>query len=69
MVRATLNVTGMHCASCEQLIGDILSDLDAKTVSANYKNGKVEIDYDQKKTSLEKIKRAIETEGDNYKVK
>ena len=69
MVKKTLDVIGMHCKSCEELISDILSDLDVKVISANFKKGKVEIDFDEKKTKIEKIKQAIETEGDNYKVR
>ena len=67
-MRATLQLKGMHCESCEALVTDIVSDQGAKVLSASFRTGKVDIDYDSKRVPLEKIKKALETEGDNYTV-
>ncbi|MEM2918726.1 MAG: heavy metal-associated domain-containing protein [Candidatus Altiarchaeota archaeon] len=61
-----LNVEGMHCASCETLIKDVLSDENVKA-SVDSKKGEVIIEYDDSKINLDKIKSLIENEG--YKVK
>ncbi len=67
-MRTTLQIKGMHCASCEALVTDIVADQGAKVVSADFRSGKVDIDYDPKRAPLEKIKKAIVAEGDNYRV-
>lgn len=68
MAKIALKVGGMHCPSCEALIQDILGeDSGIKRSKADYKKGEVEVEFDEKKTSLGKIKDAIETEA-GYKV-
>ena len=64
----TLQLSGMHCTSCEALVRDILADRGVKTIRADYRKQQVEIEFDPKQVKLEQIKHAIETEGDNYKV-
>ena len=66
-MKKTFNVVGMHCASCEVLLKDILTEEGAKKVDVSWKKGKVEIDYDESKLADAKIKQLIENEG--YKVK
>lgn len=63
MEKITLQVTGMHCKSCEMLITDALIEVGAATVQADYKTGKVKVEFDGKKLSLPKIKGIIQKEG------
>lgn len=66
--KITLNVTGMHCHSCELLIKDSLEELEGiKHAEASEKKGKVNVEYDANKVSIEKIKDAIRKEGYNTK--
>lgn len=59
---------GMHCASCNQLIADYLSDEEGvSSISADFKTGTVIVEYDEKKITSGKIKKVIE--GAGYKVK
>ena len=61
-----LNVSGMHCSSCEILIKDSVEEIpNAKIVSINHKSGETVVEYDSTET-LEKIKNAIKDEG--YKI-
>jgi copper chaperone CopZ len=56
-----LVVTGMHCASCAELIGDALSDLGVTTHS--FAGDKLKVSFDEKNLSKEKIVAAIRKEG------
>ena len=68
MKKESISVGGMHCASCNQLIADYLSDEEGvSSVMANFKTGNIIVEYDEKKITLEKIKKVIE--GAGYKVK
>ena len=61
-MKAKINVKGMHCKSCEVLLTDSLEEIGVKAkVSAS--KGLVEVEYDDTKVSLEKIKSAIKKEG------
>ncbi len=60
-----IKVTGMHCSSCEFLIKDSLSDIGVKA-KADFKKGDVIVEFDPKKTKIEKIYGAIEENG--YKI-
>jgi copper chaperone CopZ len=67
-MKQKLNVTGMHCHSCEMLIEDTLSDLNGvKSAKAVQKYNLVTIEFDEKKVKLETIKKEIEQL--NFKVK
>lgn len=61
-MKKTLNVKGMHCKSCEVVIGDELKELGIKS-KLDHKTGVVEVDFDEKKVSLDKIKQLIKKEG------
>ena len=67
MKKVTLNVNGMHCASCGMLIADALEDLGVSSSKIDSSNGKAIVEFDEKKLSLNEIKKAIEKEG--YKIK
>ncbi len=64
--KAKLKVMGMHCKSCETLIQDVLWDANVKA-NANHKTGEVNVEYDESKISMDKIKSLIDELG--YKVK
>ena len=59
-------VEGMHCKSCEMLIGDALEDLGVKKSRANKDEGTVTVHFDEEKLKPNKICEIIEDEG--YKV-
>lgn len=66
-MKTKLNVSGMHCKSCETLIKEDLEELEGvKEAKADSKKGVVEIDYDEKKTNINMIKNVITKGG--YKV-
>jgi copper chaperone len=59
----TLNIGGMHCASCEMLISDAVDEIaGAKVLSISHKKGEANVSYDSEAT-LAKIKGAIKKEG------
>ncbi len=64
-MKTKLNVKGMHCKSCEMLIKDALQDEGVKA-NVNVSKAEVNVDFDDSKIKLEKIKSIIKKEG--YKV-
>jgi copper chaperone CopZ len=67
MKKSNMNVTGMHCTSCEMLIVDTLTEAGASKVKVSHKDGKLAVEYDESKLDESKIKKLVEAEG--YKVK
>ncbi len=65
MMKLKLNINGMHCKSCEVLIKESLNDINVKA-EVDYEKGTVEVEFNEKETSLDKIKEIISKEG--YKV-
>ncbi|MCB9362082.1 heavy-metal-associated domain-containing protein [Candidatus Woesearchaeota archaeon] len=64
MPKITLNVKGMHCASCEMLIKDALEETQGiNSANASEKEGKVVIDFDNTKISQTEIDQIISEEG------
>lgn len=64
MKKITLNVKGMHCPSCEILLKDSLEELEGvSNAKADSKSGIVEVDFDESKTDIDKIKSVIIKEG------
>ncbi len=62
----TLNVSGMHCKSCEMLLTDSISAIKGvEKVNADSKKGTVNVIYGDQ-SILESVKKTIEKEG--YKV-
>lgn len=61
-----LNVVGIHCASCVEIIKMNLEDK-VKDFKANILTGVCEVEFDDKKTSEKEIKELITKSG--YKVK
>ncbi|MBR9678875.1 MAG: heavy-metal-associated domain-containing protein [Nanoarchaeota archaeon] len=66
-MKQTITVEGMHCNACEKLITLVLEDEEILVNNISYKNGRVSIEYDNTKISLNKIKQIMEREG--YKLK
>ncbi|MBS3128106.1 heavy-metal-associated domain-containing protein [Candidatus Woesearchaeota archaeon] len=67
-MKAQLKIQGMHCKSCEALIQDALSELPGFiTAKISAAKGEAVIEFDEKQTSLDTIKKIIQKEG--YKVK
>ncbi|MFA6088261.1 MAG: heavy metal-associated domain-containing protein [Candidatus Woesearchaeota archaeon] len=59
-----LNVKGMHCKSCEEIIKDSLLDIKGvDSVKPDSKNNVVVVSYDEKLIELTKIKEIIKNEG------
>ncbi len=57
------NVKGMHCASCEVLLSDVIGEIQGvEQVSVSYKQGIVSVHYTDLSV-LDAVKKAIEKEG------
>ena len=64
MNKLNLNISGMHCRSCEILVEDNLSKVpEVKKVEVNYKTGTAEIYYSAKKPIQEELEKAIYEAG------
>jgi len=59
-----INISGMHCASCASGIQMVLQGTDGVlNASASYDSKKGEVEFDEEKTNLESIIKAIEQLG------
>ncbi|KFZ43506.1 copper chaperone [Anoxybacillus flavithermus] len=64
----TLQVQGMTCGHCKAAVTNALQALDGVSrVEVHLQEGTVDVDYDEIKVSVEKLKEAIEEQG--YDVK
>lgn len=64
MENVTLNVSGMSCGHCVSAIEGSVGKLDGvDQVKVHLESGKVDIAFDQEKTSLNKIKETIDDQG------
>lgn len=64
MNKFNLNISGMHCRSCEILVEDSLSKVpEVKKVAVNYKKGAAEIYYSGKKPNLDQLEKAVYEAG------
>jgi len=62
MKKVKLKIEGMHCTSCAKLIKDKLESIGVKA-KIDYKTGNAEIEFDESKTNIEKIKGTILESG------
>ena len=62
MKKETLNIKGMHCSSCVNLIQDTLKN-EGVTAKVDLIKNKAEISYNEKKISLNQIIKIIKDEG------
>jgi len=68
MMTITLQVQGMTCGHCKAAVTNALQELDGVSrVEVHLQEGTVDVDYDETKVSVEKLKEAIEEQG--YDVK
>jgi len=59
-----LNIEGMHCNSCASGIQMVLQGTDGVlSASASYDSKKGEVEYDEEKTTLDNVLKAIEQLG------
>lgn len=64
MQTITLDVKGMTCGHCKAAVNGALSDLDGvQKVDVNLETGKVNVEFDSSKVSLEQMKEAVEDQG------
>ena len=64
----TLQVQGMTCGHCKAAVTNALQALDGVSrVEVHLQEGTVNVEYDETKVSVEKLKEAIEEQG--YDVK
>ncbi|BDG35738.1 copper chaperone CopZ [Parageobacillus sp. VR-IP] len=64
----TLQVQGMTCNHCKMAVTNALQELEGvNRVEVHLEKGTVDVDYDETKVSLDKLKEAIEEQG--YDVK
>ncbi|KYD26446.1 hypothetical protein B4113_1027 [Geobacillus sp. B4113_201601] len=68
MMTITLQVQGMTCGHCQAAVTNALQALDGVSrVEVHLQEGTVDVEYDETKVSVEKLKEAIEEQG--YDVK
>jgi copper chaperone len=64
MQTITLDVKGMTCGHCKMAVNGALSNLDGvQKVDVNLETGKVNVEFDSSKVSLEQMKEAVEDQG------
>ena len=64
MTQTVINIKGMHCASCEVLLTDVLCDIPGvSTAKVSIKTHTAFVDYDSKQTTEQVLRKAIEAEG------
>lgn len=60
----TLNVQGMTCNHCKMAVTNALTELTGvQNVEVNLQEGTVNVEYDEAKVDVEKMKEAIEDQG------
>jgi len=64
MIKKTLNLSGLHCQSCQTLIEEELkAQAGIKNISVNYNNQTAEVEFDENKITEKKIKEIINQLG------
>lgn len=64
MKKITLDVKGMHCASCSAILTKAISKVEGiKSVNVNIATNKATVEFDESKSDLSKITKAIESKG------
>tara|TARA_Y100000310_G_C20669659_1_gene809536 strand:+ start:258 stop:2426 length:2169 start_codon:yes stop_codon:yes gene_type:complete len=64
MKKTTLNITGMHCASCSTLVNKTLDKLDGVEKSnVNLTTSKATIEFDEKKVNISKLITIVKNKG------
>lgn len=63
MQKITLKVEGMSCGHCVSAVEGALNQLGVISAKVNLESKSVDIEYDEAKTNVEKMKDAIEDQG------
>jgi len=64
MAKETINISGMHCASCALTVEKYLKKLPGvNSVKVNFILQRATVEYDEKKTGREKLEKAVEAVG------
>lgn len=64
MASVTLNVTGMHCQHCPMKVEKALKDVQGVYgVSVDLSSGSAEVDFDDRRTTVEALTEAVEAVG------
>jgi copper chaperone len=64
----TLNVSGMSCGHCVKAVEGSVGELEGvKSVKVHLDSGKVDVEYNTKEVSVDRIKETIDEQG--YDVK
>jgi len=64
MKNVTLNVKGMSCGHCEKAVRNALMKLDGvNEVQVHLSTGKVDVQFDEQKVDLARMKETIEDQG------
>ena len=64
MQKTILTITDMHCVNCAMRLQSLEDDLlGVKSVNASYRNGKMIIEYDESRVSLEMIIDVVKAMG------
>ncbi|MEQ6389555.1 copper chaperone CopZ [Bacillaceae bacterium S4-13-58] len=63
-MKATLNVQGMTCDHCKKAVNGALLELDGvESVEVDLASGKVEVEYDESKVTIDQMNKAVEEQG------
>ncbi|MBN1175761.1 cadmium-translocating P-type ATPase [Candidatus Woesearchaeota archaeon] len=69
MKKETLEITGMHCASCSSMVNRALNKLDGmESANVNLSTNKATIVYDDKKVDLKEVLEAVKKKGYGAKI-
>ncbi|HLC81612.1 MAG TPA: cation transporter, partial [Candidatus Nanoarchaeia archaeon] len=64
MKKTTLKITGMHCASCVNILTRSLQKVEGvASVSINYSTEKALVEFEEKKTAEEELIKTIKSKG------
>jgi copper chaperone CopZ len=62
--KTTIRVTGMTCGSCAYSVEKVLKETEGvKTAVVSYQKGRVQVEYDDEKVTLAKLREAINSTG------
>lgn len=64
MTKQKFQISGMHCVGCAMTIDGALEDLTGvRSATTNYARQTVEVEYDEKKVSVEQLLQAVKAAG------
>ncbi|MFH1439209.1 MAG: heavy metal translocating P-type ATPase [Candidatus Woesearchaeota archaeon] len=64
IIKKTLKITGMHCASCSVIINKAFDQIDGVTkANVNFATGKAAVEYDEIRVDLDKLIKTVKSKG------